>query len=251
MRMVVGALWVVALPGGCDGEEAVAADVFGAELEVADETEPEAPHRDEAREARGEESTPSRTGGGDGWPKPVCESEAACFSWCGAKFRDGSCDEAGARDLDAGDFGAVLCEPLVVEIDGDRARLADGVTDDVARCFLQVLRYGHRGVAELYWSDVDSHRWGHLVVAGIEGQYARLEMRIEGTEPACGDALALSAAAAHVRAEREPLFDACLDTNEDVDLESCVLGPAATAFFQGHDWAFDVAFPWLSGTCGV
>jgi hypothetical protein len=114
-----------------------------------------------------------------------------------------------------------------------------------------VLRYGHRGVAELHWSDVASPRWGHLVVSGLEGQYARLEMRIEGTEPDCGDALALSAAAAHVRAEREPFFDACLDTNEDIDVGSCVLGPAAAAFFDHHDWAYDSAFPWLSGTCGV
>jgi hypothetical protein len=114
---------------------------------------------------------------------------------------------------------------------------------------LQVLRYGHAGVAALRWREPSTGRAGHLVVTGRGDRYVGLAMRLRGVEPDCGTALALTAPRAHVRAERDLLFDGCLDSGNDVDLARCILGPAAD-FYADYDWAFDVAFPWLTGTCG-
>lgn len=179
-----------------------------------------------------------------------CSGCDGCFAWCGTQFIDGSCHRANDIDLDASDLGPLLCDPLVLAVDGGDAWPVEQSDDDDVRCFLQVVRYGHVGVAELYFDDTATERSGHLVVQGLGNGYARLEMRIDGADPACGEAIALSAAAAHVRAERDPLFDACLDTNDDIDVVDCVLGPAAT-FYADHDWIYDVAFPWLTGACGV
>jgi hypothetical protein len=180
----------------------------------------------------------------------VCDGGDGCFAWCGTQFIDGSCHRANDVDLDAIDFGARLCDPLVLAVDGGAAWPVQDSDDDDVRCFLQVLRYGHVGVAELYFDDTATERGGHLVVQGLGNGYARLEMRIDGAEPSCGETITFSAAAAHVRAERDLLFDECLDTNDDIDVVGCVLGPAAT-FYAGHDWIYDVAFPWLTGACGV
>jgi hypothetical protein len=185
-----------------------------------------------------------------GEPTVACNGGGGCFAWCGARFIDGSCHRAADIDLDAIDFGRPLCDPLELAIDRDIASPIGESDDDDVRCFLQVLRYGHIGVAEMHFRDTASERSGHLVVEGLGDGYAHLEMRIEGAAPMCGDAIALSARAAHVRDERDPLFDACLDTNDDVDVVGCVLGPAAT-FYEDHDWIYDVAFPWLTGSCGV
>jgi hypothetical protein len=179
----------------------------------------------------------------------LCRAHAACFSWCGTLFADRSCHAAEDVVIEAEALGPLLCDPLVIDV-VDGPRLAPGVDEDDARCFLQVLRYGHAGVVQLYWSDGDRGRSGHLVVQGLGEQYVRLEMRIEGAAPDCGDAIALHADRAHVLDPRDPLFDACLDRGDEVELAACVLGPAAS-FYDGHDWVFDVAFPWLSGTCGV
>jgi hypothetical protein len=179
-----------------------------------------------------------------------CEGGDGCFAWCGTQFIDGSCHRANATALDASAFGSRLCDPLVLAVDRGAAWPVEESDDDDVRCFLQVLRYGHVGVAELYFDDTATDRSGHLVVQGLGNGYARLEMRIDGAEPSCGETITLSAAAAHVRAERDLLFDECLDTNDDIDVVDCVLGPAAT-FYADHDWIYDVAFPWLTGACGV
>ena len=180
----------------------------------------------------------------------LCDGGDGCFAWCGTQFVDGSCHRANDIDLDAMEPGALLCDPLVLAVDAGAAWPVEDSDDDDVRCFLQVLRYGHVGVAELYFEDTASERSGHLVVRGLGNGYARLEMRLDGVDAMCGETIALSATAAHVRPERDALFDACLDTNENIDAVACVLGPAAT-FYADHDWIYDVAFPWLTGACGV
>jgi hypothetical protein len=207
---------------------------------TSDDPLPSVPDEDEDEE--GDDAEPE--------PTSACADHGGCFAWCGTRFRDGSCYPSAHGDLDAKAIGPLLCEPLVLDIDDGEARIAAGSTNDDVRCFLQFLRYGNAGVAELYWRGTASSQWAHLVVHGQGTGYAHLEMRLEDAAPACGEAIALSAAAAHVRAERDPLFDACLDTSDAVDITACVLGPAAT-FYSDHDWVYDVAFPWLTGTCGV
>lgn len=183
-------------------------------------------------------------------PPPQCEDHSACFSSCGTRSYAGDCVAASEGALVAEDFGVVLCKPVDVELVDGVATLAASTTERDARCFLQVLRYGHEGVAELNWAEAATGRSGHVVVKGLGGQYARLEMRLDGVEAECGDAITLSAPKAHVWWEREPLFDACLDEPDNLDPATCLLGPAAT-FFEDHDFVFGVAFPWLSGACGV
>jgi hypothetical protein len=180
----------------------------------------------------------------------TCDQHASCFSWCGARYRDGRCHSAAKAELAAAAFGPVLCDPTIVEVDGTQVH---GVGDEMrraARCFLQVLRYGHEGVAELYWHDLEQGRMGHLIVQGLGPQIARLEMRIDGVEPDCGSSIAMSSPRAHIRDALDPLFTSCLDAGADLeyDFERCILGPAR-GFFEDHDIVFDVAFPWLSGAC--
>lgn len=201
----------------------------------------------EEDESSGDESSDETTVTGTD-ADSSCREHAACFSWCGARYRDGRCESAEDALLE---LDATLCEPLQLELVQGRVRLGAQMTNDDARCFLQVLRCGHAGVAELRWNDRSNDRAGRLFVIGDGDHYVGLDMKLDGVEPECGTAVALTAPRAHVRAERDLLFDECLDSGEDVDLEACVLGPAAIAFYSDYDWAFDVAFPWLTGSCGV
>jgi hypothetical protein len=178
----------------------------------------------------------------------TCDQHASCFSWCGARYRDGRCLSAAKAELTAAALGPVLCDPTIVEVDGTQVRGVGDETRRAARCFLQVLRHGHEGVAELYWHDLEQGRMGHLIVQGLGPQMARLEMRLDGVEPDCGSSIAMSSPRAHLRDALDPLFGSCLDAGADLDLERCILGPAR-GFFEDHDIVFDVAFPWLSGAC--
>jgi hypothetical protein len=176
-----------------------------------------------------------------------CRSEAPCFSWCGVATVDSACFPAEEEDPLAEDLAPPVCDPLILEVsDGG----ASGKTvSGNPRCLLRAVRHGSVGVAEAYWSDAERGFEGHLAVEILGSQFVRLEVRLDGPEPACGQAITLSAARAHVRDERDALFDACIDDPDGLDPIRCVLGPAA-AFYADHEWTRDLAFPWLSGACG-
>jgi hypothetical protein len=251
----VVALGVAVAGGGCEGG-ATGPSVAEEDPSVVDpETDPSAqaePPVDPARRTAGS----SGADGGDDEPSPTadpdhaCVEHAACFSWCGTRFHDGSCVPAQDGEIDAEAYGPLLCPAVVLEVEAGEVRLADGIADEDARCFMQVLRYGNEGVVELFWYDVEGNASGHLVVQGLGGHYASIDLQLAGVRADCGPRIAMTAPMAYVRGERDPLFDGCLDGSEDIDPATCLLGPGAD-FFTDHDWVFEVAFPWLAGPCGV
>ncbi|MBV1861853.1 MAG: hypothetical protein KUG77_25760 [Nannocystaceae bacterium] len=193
-----------------------------------------------------ENSTGFETDGGDPIPA-LCPPTDGCFSWCGIEHSDGTCRPAQADVIDEGAPSRCADVHMFVTASGD-VELGPQTDDEDLRCFLQFLRYSRLGgVARLHWENADGQA-ATLRVDGRAAQTVGLSMLVEGVDVACGETVALEASHAHVLARDHILFSDCLDTGHPVDARSCILGQA-TDFFAGHDFVYDVAFPWLTGSC--
>jgi len=218
---------------GTTGDEMPGSDGSGTTVSAHDDDPPS------------ESSTGSETEGGD--PNPaVCPPTDGCFSWCGIEHSDSTCRPAEAEVIDEGAPRRCADVQMFVTASGD-VELGPQTRDEDLRCFLQLLRYSTPGVAMLRWESADGQA-ATLRVDGRDAQTVGLSMLVGGVDVACGETIALEAAQAHVLTPDHTVFRDCLDTGHPVDARSCVLG-RATDFFASHDFVYEVAFPWLTGSC--